>query len=110
VVVGGGGVGLAAYLLTRPQPTISITSNYKVGGTPAGATGTVLHVIGHKFSGTSAISFLLDGAAVSGNQSVHSDTDGNVSADLTIPSGWTVGRHTLTAKDANGYTAKGGVI
>ncbi len=110
VVVGAGGVGLAAYLLTRPQPTISITSNYKVGATPAGATGTVLHVIGHKFSGTSAITFLLDGAPVSSNQSVHSDTDGNVRADLTIPSGWTVGSHTLTAKDVNGNTTKSGVI
>ncbi len=110
VVVGAGGIGLAAYLLTRPQPTISITSNYKVGATPAGAAGTVLHVIGDKFSGTSAITFLLDGAAVSGNQSVHSDTDGNIRADLTITSRWAVGSHTLTAKDANGYTTKSGAI
>ena len=110
VVVGAGGVGFAAYLLTRPQPAIDITSNYKVGAAPAGAIGTVLQVIGHKFSGTSAITFLLDGKPVSGSQGVHSDTDGNVSANLTITSSWATGNHTLTAKDANGYTTKSGAI
>lgn len=109
IVVLSAGGGITAYLLTRPQPVISITSDYKVGSIPAGSTGTVLHVIGHKFSGTSAITFLLDGTPVAGNQTVQSDADGNVRTDLTITSSWAVGNDTLTAKDAGGYTTKAGM-
>src|SRR5437588_8590033 len=52
VVIGGGGVGLAAYLATRTprlQPLISIATaprTYKVGDTPAGAMCTALHIQG----------------------------------------------------------------
>jgi hypothetical protein len=88
---------------------MSVTSSYRVGSTPAGSIGTALHVSGHSFSGSSAITFLLDSVPVPGNQNVQSDADGNVRADLAITNAWTVGNHTLTAKDAGGYTTKAGV-
>jgi hypothetical protein len=80
IVIGAGGVGFAIYLLTRPEPTITINSNYTLGATPAGATGTTLHVSGNKFSGTSTITFLLDGAPPDNasftlNLSIHSRVD-----------------------------------
>ena len=109
VVLGAGGGGITAYLLTRPQPVMSVTSSYRVGSTSAGSTGTALHVSGHSFSGSSAITFLLDSVPVPGSQNVQSDAGGNVRADLAITNAWTVGNHTLTAKDAGGYTTKAGV-
>jgi pSer/pThr/pTyr-binding forkhead associated (FHA) protein len=109
LVLGAGGGGIAAYLLTRPQPVMSVTSNYNVGSTTAGSTGTILHVSARSFSGSSAITFLLDNAPVASGQNVSSDADGNVKADLTITTAWAVGNHTLIAKDASGYTTKVGV-
>ena len=109
VIIGAGGAGFAIYLLTRPQPTITLNSNFTEGGTPAGASGTTLHIIGNKFSGTATIIFLLDGAPVPGNQGAQSDAEGNVRADLVITNAWAIGKHTLTAKDANGNTTKSGV-
>src|SRR5579875_896024 len=103
------GGGVAVYIVTRPQPVISVTSSYKVGSTYAGATNTVFKVSGQKFSGSSQITFLLDGNPVPGNQPVQSDSNGNVTANLTVTADWTTGNHTLTAKDAGGYTAKSGV-
>ena len=104
VVIAGGGVGLAAYLANRTpplQPVISITSNYKVGNALAGASGTVLHISGSKFSNNSTITFLLDGASAPGSTGVKSDANGSFQADLKITDGWSVGTHTLTAKDAD---------
>jgi len=109
LVLGAGGGGAAAYLLTRPQPVLSVTSTYNAGSIPAGSTGTVLHVNAHSFSGSSAITFLLDNVPVASGQKVNSDADGNVRADLTVTNAWTVGNHTLTAKDASGYATKAGV-
>ena len=103
LVLGLIGGGITIYVITRPQPIISLTSNYRVGTTPAGSTSTTFHVTGYKFSSNSAITFLLDGNTISGSQSTHSDANGNVSADLTITGGWSLGNHTLTAKDASGY-------
>jgi hypothetical protein len=40
---------------------------------------------------------------------VQSDASGNVSADLTVTSAWTVGKHMLTAKDAGNYTTQSAV-
>jgi hypothetical protein len=108
VILAGAGTGLVLFL-NRPQPVINVTSNYKVGATPAGATATVFHVSGQKFSGNSTITFLLDGNAVSGSPSVHSDADGKVQADLTVTNDWSVGSHTLTAKDASSYTTNTGI-
>ncbi len=102
VILAGAGAGLV-YFLTRPQPVINVTSNYKVGAVPAGSTSTAFHVSGQKFSGNSAITFLLDGTPVPGGSSAQSDANGNVKADLTITNGWPVGSHTLTAEDASNY-------
>jgi len=118
VVVAAGSIGAAAYFLSRPQPLISIsrpqplisiTSTYKVGNAPAGAHGTILHISGQKFSSNSAITFLLDGHAAPGNPGTRSDSNGNVSADVTITDAWSVGTHTLTARDASNYSTKNSV-
>ncbi|HZO71486.1 MAG TPA: hypothetical protein VFB60_04735 [Ktedonobacteraceae bacterium] len=106
VVLGAGGGGVLIYILTRPQPVITVTSNYKVGTLPAGSTTTTFHIIGQKFSGSEAITFLLDGAPAPGSQAAHSDKDGAVTTDLTVDDNWTQGNHTITAKDADGYTTK----
>ena len=107
VVLVGASVGTIAYL-TRPQPVISVTSKYTSGSTPAGSTGTAFHVSGQKFSANSAITFLLDGTPIPGNATVQSDANGNVSADLTVTNAWTIGNHTLTAKDAGNDTTQSG--
>lgn len=100
---------VTAYLLTRPQPVIRVTSKYHVGSTLAGSTSTAFHVSGQKFSADSAITFLLDSTPVPGNTSARSDASGNVQADLTVTGAWIVGSHTLTARDASGYTTRIGV-
>jgi hypothetical protein len=101
-----GGAGIAAYQLTRPQPVICVTSDYHVGSTPAGSTGTVFHVSGHKFSGTSVITVLLDGLSVPSSSRVASDANGNVKVDVTVTNNWAVGSHILTAKDADGNVTR----
>ena len=106
VVVAAGGIAAAAHFLSRPQPLISITNNYKVGNALAGASGTILHISGKKFSGNSTITFLLDGHVAPGNPGTRSDANGTFSADVTITDAWSVGTHTLTAKDANNYSTK----
>lgn len=108
VVLGGGG-GVAAYLLTRPKPTITVNSDYKNGTTPVGATSTVFTVSGQKFSGNSTITFLLDNKPAPDAQTALSDGNGNISAKLTVSANWGVGPHTLTAKDASNYTTQTGV-
>ena len=109
VVVAAGGIGAAAHFLSRPQPLISITSKYKVGNTLAGANGTILHISGQQFSSNSAITFLLDGHVAPGNAGTRSDANGNFSADVTITDAWSVGTHTLTARDASNNSTKNSV-
>jgi len=109
VLVGVGGAGLAAYILTRPHPVISVSSEYHVGSTPAGSLGTVFHVSGHQFSSNSVITFLLDDSRVLGDSRAASDADGAVKLDVTVTSAWAVGSHLLTARDANGNVTKGAV-
>ncbi len=109
VVVAAGGIAAAAYFLSRPQPLISITSKYTVGNAPAGANGTILHISGQKFSSNSAITFLLDGRVAPGNQGTRSDANGTFSANVTITDAWSVGTHTLTARDASNYSTKNSV-
>ncbi len=110
IVVLGGVVGFLVYhALTLPPPVISVTSKYAVGSTPAGSTSTMFHVSGQKFAANSAITFLLDGTPAPGAPTVQSDANGNVMADLTITNGWSVGNHTLTARDAGNDTTKSGI-
>lgn len=108
LVLAGGGGGTALYFATRPQPVISVTSKYSVGSTPAGATSTTFTVTGQDFSGNSTITFLLDNAPIPGGQTAQSDSNGKVNATFTVTDAWTVGNHTITAKDAGGYTTKVG--
>jgi hypothetical protein len=109
VVLAAVGAGVGYYLLSRPKPTITVTSQYTDNGTPVGADGTVLHISGQKFSGNSSITFLLDGQAAPGSSTVQSDSDGNVKTDLKVSKDWSVDKHTLTARDAKDYTTKSGV-
>lgn len=109
VVLGGAGVGAFLLLRPQPQPVVSVTSNYQVDSTPAGAIGTALHVSGQQFSNNSTITFLLDGAPISGERVVESDVNGKVRADLAVTKDWGVGKHTLTARDAGKHTTKVGV-
>ena len=102
--------GLSAYFLKRPQPMISVTSDYHVGSLPAGATNTILHVSGQKFSADSPITFLLDGVLVPGNTSAHSDTNGNVRIALIVTDGWSIGKHALTASDASNASNQNNVV
>jgi hypothetical protein len=108
VVVIVGGLGVAGYILSRPKPVITLTSTYTTGITPVGATDTSFHVGGTDFSGNSVVTFLLDGTALPGGQTALSDSDGVVSATLSVTSDWAVGNHTLTARDASGYLTKAG--
>ena len=108
LILGAIGGGITTYMLTRPKPVMTVTSNYHVGSMPAGSSGTVLHINASSFSGSSAISFLLDNQPVASNQHVNSDANGKVETDLAIASDWAVGNHSLTARDASGYTTKVG--
>lgn len=108
---GGSGIYAAVYFTTRPQPSISLTSAYRVGATPTGATGTTFHLTGQKFTGNSVITFLLDGAVVAGSSRTQSNDKGDVTSTLAVTSAWSIGRHTIMARDAAGYlTARGVAI
>jgi hypothetical protein len=109
LVVAAGGIAAAVHFLARPQPLISITSNYKVGNTPAGANGTILHISGQQFSSNSAITFLLDGHVAPGNPGTRSDSNGNFTTTMTITNAWSAGSHTLTARDASNDSTKNSV-
>jgi hypothetical protein len=103
IAVGG---GVFAYVVTRPQPVISVNSQYAVDMTPAGSTTTEFRISGHDFSNNSSITFLLDGAPTPGNPVAQSDNAGKVAATLIVTKDWSVGEHKLTARDASGYTTK----
>jgi hypothetical protein len=108
-LVGG---GAAFYFLTRPNPTISVTSKYvaNTANTPAGATGTTFQVSGSQFSQNSAITFLLDGQPIAGAPATQSDAQGGIKATLPITDTWAVGNHTITARDASNYATKTGAL
>ena len=106
-VVGGAAAG--AYVVTRPQPVIQLKSSYTVGTTPAGAAETSFTVSGQKFSSNSSVTFLLDGTPAPDNQPKESDSQGTVEATLQVTDQWSVGKHTLTARDGDGYYTKAGI-
>src|SRR5205814_1929582 len=108
-VVLGAVAGALLLLRPHPQPVLSVSSDYKVAATPAGARGTVLHVNGQQFSSNVAVTFLLDEIPVLGNGSAQSDANGIVRMDLTVTEGWGVGKHLLTARDANNFSTQAGV-
>jgi hypothetical protein len=109
LIIGVGGSAITAYMLSRPQPVMTVTSIYRVGSTLAGSTGTVLHISAHSFTRSTAITFLLDNMPITSNQLVSSDANGTVRTDLMITIAWAVSKHMLVAKDAGGYMTKAGV-
>jgi len=104
VILLGGGSGLfvAVSVATRPQPAIRLASAYHVGSTSVGATGTIFHLSGQKFTANSAITFLLDGTVVAGNARTQSNDRGEFASMLTVTSAWPIGQHVITARDAAG--------
>lgn len=108
LVLSATGAGIT-YVLTRPQPRISVTSAYQVGKVPAGSATTTLQVEGRQFAANSGITFLLDGQPAPGSQIVPSDEHGNFEADLAITARWKVGAHRLTARDMNGNVTESSV-
>ncbi|HEY7347955.1 MAG TPA: hypothetical protein VH599_06510 [Ktedonobacterales bacterium] len=108
VVLGAGGT--AAFILTRPRPIITITGPQQSGSLPAGAPDTAFSVTGRDFTANSAITFLLDGNPAPGAPATRSDQTGSISVELPITDDWLLGRHTLTAKDAQGYLTKDGAL
>jgi FHA domain len=110
-VVALGGIGVSAFLYLHPplQPVINVTSDYKVGSTPAGAIGTAFHVSGQQFTNNSNVTFLLDGTPISNQRVVQSDSNGNIKTDLAVTGAWTVGKHTLTARDTQNNVTKAGL-
>lgn len=100
--------GAAAYILTRPQPVISVTGPQQAGSLPAGSPDLSFHISGRDFSLNSTISFQLDGKATPGAPKIVSDQSGSFQLDLLITDDWLVGQHTLTARDAQGYATKQG--
>ncbi|MGZ3646639.1 MAG: FHA domain-containing protein, partial [Ktedonobacteraceae bacterium] len=110
-VVALGGIGVSAFLYLHPplQPAITVTSDYKVGSTPAGAIGTAFHVSGQQFSNSSNVTFLLDGTPISNQRVVQSDAHGNIKTNLAVTETWTAGKHTLTVRDAQNNVTKAGV-
>ncbi|HZS76791.1 MAG TPA: zinc-ribbon domain-containing protein [Ktedonobacteraceae bacterium] len=107
-VVAAGGVAAAMHFLAH-SPLISITSPYKVGDAPAGASGTTLQISGQQFASNSPITFLLDGHAAPGNPGTHSDANGSFHANVPITDAWSIGTHTLTARDASNNSTQNSV-
>jgi hypothetical protein len=101
VVLGAGGA--AAYIFTRPKPTLAVTGPTQSGSNPAGAPDTSFHVVGTDFSSSSVITFFRDGQSLQGQSTVQSDGSGNFTAELPITDEWLLGQHTLSAKDAKDY-------
>jgi len=113
VTVVGGAAG-AILIITHARasqtessgPTITVQSAYHEGSIPAGSTMTMLRVRGQSFSGSAAITFLLDGQPAPGARTVQSDASGAFQADLTITTDWKLGAHRLAARDATDKTAQ----
>lgn len=108
LILGSAVTGLIIYL-NRPQPIITVTSAYKSGPLSIGASSTSFEIVGHKFSGTSVVTFLLDGSPAPGSQAAYSDSKGDLTVVLKIADAWPIGNHVLTARDASGYATATGV-
>lgn len=103
------GTGIFVYAATRPNPVLTLTSAYHVNGIPAGASSTTFSVHGQHFSGNEAITFILDGQQLFGIAPVESDGNGAFTVALPIGKDWTLGKHILTASDADHYLTMQGV-
>ena len=94
------------FILTQPNPSITITGDTSSGSIPTGSPDKTFHVQGQKFSHDEAITLLLDGAPAPGVSGVSSDSRGAFSLDVTITDDWLVGKHLVKASDASGYVTK----
>lgn len=101
--------GTFLYITTRPKPVINLASNYTTNAYPVGATATTFHITGHNFSDNSSITFFLDQQPLSGISPVLSDGSGNISVTIIVTAAWRLGKHLLTASDADGYVTKAGI-
>lgn len=103
------GSGVFVYAATRPNPVLALTSVYHVDGIPAGASSSTFSIHGQHFSGNEAITFILDGQQLFGVAPVESDGNGAFTVTLHISEDWTLGKHILTASDADHYLTKQGI-
>lgn len=94
------------FILTQPNPSLTITSATSTGSTPTGSPDKVFHIQGQKFSHNEAVTLLLDGSRAPGAPGVNSDGNGAFTLDLTITDDWLVGAHQVTAHDTSGYATK----
>jgi hypothetical protein len=94
------------FILTQPNPSITVTSATSSGSIPTGSPDKVFHIQGQKFSHNEAITLLMDGNAAPGASDVHSDSSGAFTLDLTITDDWLVGKHQITARDTSNYVTK----
>nr|BBH85874.1 hypothetical protein KTC_06250 [Thermosporothrix sp. COM3] len=109
IILGSIGAAVVYYFLSQPKPTLSVTSKYHIGSTPAGASSTTLHVTGQYFAANAPITFLLDNRPLQ-TAGVRSDENGNIATNLTISESWKPGKHTLTARDTANSTDEGVTI
>jgi serine/threonine protein kinase len=116
VIAGGvlGGLLLTGKLSLAPGsnssgsqiPTLEVKSAYMQGTTPVGAAGTTFQISGQQFASNSRITFLLDGQAAPDAPEAQSTASGAVSVNLTVPTTWALGQHTLSAQDARQHSPK----
>jgi hypothetical protein len=117
LLIAGGVVGGLAYtgiihvpgsgnVSQAPSPTLTVSSPYTQGGTPAGAAGSALQISGKQFASNSRIMLLLDGQPAPDVPSAQSDGAGSVSLALTTPASWPLGQHTISAQDAQQHRPK----
>lgn len=92
-----------ARITVIPQPVLTITSKYRQGSTPASAPGATLSLTGRRFSPFAQITLLLDSQPFLSTASIQSDAVGRFQQDVPVTSIWTLGQHTLAARDDKGY-------
>jgi hypothetical protein len=108
MVAGLVGTALFVYAVTRPDPTITLTSSYHALGLPAGANTTTISVHGQHFSRNEAIIFFLDGGQLTDLPPVGSDGNGSFTTTLPVGKAWSTGKHILTARDSDHYLTQQG--
>ena len=110
VILAGSGLTV---LLSRPPalvPTIDVSSHYIDNGIPLDPVVQRWYNCctsqGNSLPLTLQITFLLDSTAIKQDMQAESDSNGNVSTDLTVTTDWSIGQHMLIAHDASNNTTK----
>ncbi len=104
-----GAGGSLAYIFTRTNPVIQVSSAYDQETTLIGSASTSFQITGQQFVANTSITFLLDGRPAPGDKTFQSDANGNIEINLPVTSPWGTGKHVLTARDMLGNTTKDGV-